>query len=131
MVNKKTPTINWSDPPDITYGTALSATQLDATATYPGAGGGAVTGTYTYTPDVGAVLNAGNNQVLSVDFTPADTSTYNRVTGTIVHINVLKKTLTASIVNDPTRPYNGNTNATLTSANFSLSGLVGMDNFRV
>jgi len=40
-------------------------------------------------------------------------------------------TLTASIVGNPTRPYNGNMTATLTSANFSLSGLIGMENFTV
>jgi len=30
-VLKATPTINWSNPADITYGTALSTTQLNAT----------------------------------------------------------------------------------------------------
>jgi len=68
---------------------------------------------------------------LSVDFTPTDTATYNSVTGTTVHIDVLKKTLTASIINDPTKPYDGNTDATLGPSNFSLSGLVGTDNFTV
>src|SRR5438477_6277394 len=40
-------------------------------------------------------------------------------------------TVTASIIGNPTRKYNGNTDATLTSANFSLSGLVGMESFTV
>jgi hypothetical protein len=66
-----------------------------------------------------------------VNFTPTDAATYNSVNGSTVHINVTPKTLTASIINDPTRPYNGNTTATLTSTNFSLSGLVGTDNFTV
>jgi Bacterial Ig-like domain/YDG domain/Immunoglobulin I-set domain len=127
-VNKITPTINWSDPVDITYGTALSGTQLNATATY---NSNPVAGTFTYTPAAGTVLNAGNNQVLSVDFTPTNTAAYNSVNGTTVHINVTPKTLTASIIGDPSRPYNGNTTATLTSANFSLSGLVGTENFTV
>jgi len=82
-VVKGTPTINWMDPADITYGTALTATQLDATASVPGS--------FVYTPAAGTVLNAGNGQVLSVDFTPTDTGNYNSVTGTTVHINVLKK----------------------------------------
>ena len=30
-----TPTITWSNPADIVYGTPLSSTQLDATATDP------------------------------------------------------------------------------------------------
>ena len=33
--------------------------------------------------------------------------------------------LTASIIGDPTKTYDGTTSATLTQANFSLSGLVG------
>jgi YDG domain/Putative Ig domain/Kelch motif/Galactose oxidase, central domain len=40
-------------------------------------------------------------------------------------------TLTASITGDPTKPYNGSTTATLNSTNFSLSPLVGADNFTV
>ena len=42
---KATPTITWAAPADITYGTALSATQLNATATVPG--------TFVYTPAAG------------------------------------------------------------------------------
>ena len=36
-----------------------------------------------------------------------------------------------AIIGDPTKQYDGNTTATLTSANFQLSGLVGTDNFTV
>ena len=50
-VLKATSTITWSAPADITYGTALSATQLNATANVPG--------TFVYTPVAGTVLNAG------------------------------------------------------------------------
>jgi sugar lactone lactonase YvrE len=57
------PTLNWTTPAAITYGTPLSATQLDATDTIPG--------TYVYTPVAGTVLNAGP-QSLSVTFTAAD-----------------------------------------------------------
>src|SRR5208337_127449 len=39
--------------------------------------------------------------------------------------------LTASIVGNPTKTYNGTTGATLTAASFSLSGLVGSDGFSV
>src|SRR5207248_2500354 len=52
-------------------------------------------------------------------------------TSTAATLTVNPKTLTASIVGDPTKPYNGNTSATLTPANFSLSGLVGTDSFAV
>src|SRR5256886_10525603 len=45
--------------------------------------------------------------------------------------HITAKTLTASIISDPTKPYDGNANATLTSANFSLSGLVGSQTITV
>ena len=51
-VNPASPTINWT-PPAITYGTALSSTQLDATASFNGA---TVAGTYVYSPASGKVL---------------------------------------------------------------------------
>ncbi len=62
-----TPTIGWPSPAGITYGTALTAAQLDATASVPG--------TFTYSPAAGTVLKAGTD-TLSVIFTPADTTDY-------------------------------------------------------
>src|SRR4029078_2966181 len=38
-------------------------------------------------------------------------------------------TVTAAIIGDPTKPYDGNTNATLASANFQLTGLGGTESF--
>lgn len=74
------PTITWSAPAAITYGTALSGTQLDATATYAGA---TVAGTFTYTPAKGTVLTAGT-QTLSVLFTPANTAKYSAATASVM-----------------------------------------------
>ena len=54
-VNKATTTIAWNNPSGIVYGTALSATQLNATAANPN-NGASVAGTFTYTPAAGAVL---------------------------------------------------------------------------
>ncbi len=73
-VNKATPVITWATPAPITYGTTLSATQLDASS--PAAG------TFAYTPAAGAVLKAGS-QALSVTFTPADTTDYSTATATV------------------------------------------------
>ena len=50
-VNKATPTITWANPADITYGTALGDTQLDATAT--GIDGTSLAGTFAYAPRSG------------------------------------------------------------------------------
>ncbi len=72
-VNQATPTITWSTPAPMTYGTALGSAQLDATASAPG--------TFAYTPAAGTVLGAGS-QTLSVTFTPSDTADYTTATAT-------------------------------------------------
>src|SRR5262249_30289442 len=73
-VAKATPTITWAAPAGITYGTALSSTQLNATASVPGA--------FVYSPTSGTVLSAGVAQSLSVTFTPTDAANYTTATRT-------------------------------------------------
>src|SRR6185369_14115734 len=80
-VLKATPVITWSAPADVTYGTALSATQLNASANVPGS--------FVYDPLAGTVLNAGVAQTLSVTFTPTDAATSTTATKSVA-INVLK-----------------------------------------
>jgi N-acetylneuraminic acid mutarotase len=70
-VNQMAPVISWATSAAINYGTALSGTQLDATASVPG--------NFAYSPGIGAIPTAGN-QTLSVTFTPTDTTDY--ATGT-------------------------------------------------
>ncbi len=82
-VIKATPVITWPTPADIIYGTALSATQLNATASVPG--------TFVYTPAAGTVLSAGAAQTLSVTFTPTDAANYTSATASVL-INVTKAT---------------------------------------
>ena len=72
-INKATPTVIWSTPPAITYGTALSVTQLNATAI--DVSGSNLLGTFAYTPATATMLTAGT-QTLSVTFTPTDTTDY-------------------------------------------------------
>ena len=69
-----TPAIAWATPTAIAYGTALSSTQLNATANVPGS--------FAYTPAAGTVLNAGA-QTLTAAFTPADPSTYSAATASV------------------------------------------------
>jgi hypothetical protein len=73
-VNKVTPAITWPTPKAITYGTALSATQLDATSTIAGA--------FAYTPASGTVLSVGQ-QTLTVTFTPTNTTDYATATASV------------------------------------------------
>src|SRR5207248_4335904 len=74
-VAKATPIITWSNPASITYGTALSNTQLNATAS--------TLGTFVYSPLSGTLLSAGTAQPLSVTFTPTDTANYTAATRTV------------------------------------------------
>jgi hypothetical protein len=81
VIIKATPVITWNNPSDIIFGTALSSTELNATAD--------TLGTFTYTPSSGTQLNAGANQQLTASFTPSDTTNYNTA-GKSVVISVLK-----------------------------------------
>jgi hypothetical protein len=115
-VDKATPTITWDNPADITYGTPLGPTQLDATADVPG--------TFTYTPAAGTVLGAGANQVLTVLFTPSDPTAFSAPSFTKqVTITVDPAPLTVSA--DATRWY-GRPDSTATVTGH-YTGLVNGD----
>jgi hypothetical protein len=89
-----TPIITWPTPAPITYGTPLSAVQLNATASVPG--------TFVYTPAAGTVLAAGM-QTLSVTFTPTDGVDYTTATATVT-LTVNKANLTVT-ANNASRVY--------------------------
>ncbi|MGC2325109.1 MAG: choice-of-anchor D domain-containing protein [Candidatus Sulfotelmatobacter sp.] len=74
VVKQAAPTISWATPAPITYGTALSALQLNAAAS--------VAGTFVYNPAAGTVLNAGT-QMLSATFTPTDSTDYSTAAATV------------------------------------------------
>ena len=122
-VNQLSPIINWTAPAAISYGTALSSTQLNATATY---NGNTVAGSLVYTPASGAVLNAGPNQTLSVSFAPSDTVNYNGAGGTTtITVNKVTPAITwaapASIVSG-TALSATQLNATASYNNASVAG---------
>jgi hypothetical protein len=66
-VRRGTPILSWSAPLPITYGTLLTATQLDATASVPG--------TLTYTPTANTMPGAGSVSLLAY-FKPTDATDY-------------------------------------------------------
>ena len=68
------PSITWNALTAISYGTALSNTQLSATANVPG--------TFTYVPAAGTLLKAGT-ETLSATFTPTDTKAYSPFTTSV------------------------------------------------
>lgn len=107
------PVITWANPAAITYGTPLSATQLNATSSAPGH--------FEYSPVAGTVLNAGLGQVLTAVFVPDDPLNYSRMTNTVV-IDVLQAPL--KIKADNKSKVAGQANPTLT---VSFDGFVNGD----
>jgi sugar lactone lactonase YvrE len=94
--------ITWPQPAPITYGTALSSTQLDATATpanvYPSA---------TYSPAAGKIEDAGN-VTLKATFAPQGDSSYGTASATTT-LQVLQAPTTISITSSSaTVSLNGN-----------------------
>lgn len=68
------PLITWTAPSAIAYGTALSATQLDATAN--------IAGTFTYSPEAGSILTVGTH-ALTATFTPSDSTKYSTASSSV------------------------------------------------
>jgi hypothetical protein len=83
QIAKATPSITWANPADISVGTALGATQLNATAS--------VAGTFVYAPTAGTALQVGTGQTLSTTFTPTDSTNYTTAAKSVL-INVSKAT---------------------------------------
>jgi hypothetical protein len=113
-ITRAAATLTWATPAAITYGTALSATQLDATASVPGS--------FVYTPSAGTVPGAGT-QMLTATFSPTDNVNYATATAT-VQLLVNPAPLAVRAAN-ATRSY-GSPNPAFTAA---VSGAVNGDIF--
>src|SRR5439155_13077697 len=72
LVSKVTPIVTWPAPATVAFGTPLDGTQLNATSN--------VAGTFIYNPSAGTILPVGAGRVLSLTFTPFDTTNYTSVT---------------------------------------------------
>lgn len=108
------PNLLWSSPTSISYGTALSAAQLNATSPTPGS--------FVYTPALGTILPAGL-QTLSVTFTPTDTVDYGTQKLTVPLL--LSKAMLTITANNFARVF-GTANPSFTG---TLSGAVNGDTF--
>jgi C1A family cysteine protease len=111
-VNKATPVITWANPAAITYGTALSSTQLNASAN--------VAGSFVYTPAAGTVLSAGS-QTLSTTFTPTDTANYNTATKSVT-LTVNKATPVITWANPAAITYGTALSSTQLNASANVAG---------
>jgi hypothetical protein len=108
-----TPVIAWTNPPALTYGAALGAAQLNASANVQGA--------FSYLPPAGTVLDTGSN-LLSAAFTPNDSVDYSSVTDYVgLVVTPAPLSVTAS---NATRPY-GVDNPAFTGV---MAGLQNGDN---
>ena len=109
---KTAPVITWASPADITDSTPLSAMQLDATANVPGI--------FVYSPAAGTFLSAGQQQALTVTFTPTDSVDYGSVSATAyVNVNDGASTALAFTQQPPT--------TTASSGNFSSDVIVAVE----
>ncbi|MGA2886472.1 MAG: hypothetical protein ABSE51_00355 [Terracidiphilus sp.] len=101
-VNKATPILSWQTPASIPYGTALSSSELNASASVPGA--------FIYTPSEGTVIAAGT-QTLSVTFTPTNTADYTTaqasVSLVVEGLDNIASLLPAILEADPMGPADG------------------------
>jgi hypothetical protein len=74
VIFQQPPAITWATPAPITYGTPLSATQLNATSPLPGS--------FSYSPSAGTVLSIGPH-ILTATFSPTDTTNYTTSTASV------------------------------------------------
>jgi hypothetical protein len=108
-VNKATPVVTWPTPAPISAGTALSATQLNATASVPGG--------FIYNPTAGAVLAAGT-QKLAVAFSPTDGTDYASVTA---NTSLVVNGASSGPVGGPVGPPSGPTSCSGPTVNVNSS----------
>ena len=98
------PTITWTTPVAIQEATALSTTQLNATASVPGV--------FAYSPDAGTVLLVGKN-ILKVTFTPTDTRLAPVTAEVSIDVNAKPAVIPGAPVS-PTYSVTGNPKTTIT-----------------
>ena len=138
------PTFSALTSPTIVYGTSTTTLtgHLGSGTAYPTGSNVSITlnsvtqtasvdgsGDFTTTFSTGSLGVAGGPYTVTYAF--AGNSSFTAATDTSTTLTVTAAPLTASIIGDPTKTYDGTTSATLTQANFSLSGLVETQSFTV
>ena len=144
LTNMWVPTFSALISPAIVYGTSTTTLtgHLGSGTAYPTGSNVSITlnsvtqtasvdgsGDFTTTFSTGSLGVAGGPYTVTYAF--AGNSSFTAATDTSTTLTVTAAPLTASIIGDPTKTYDGTTSATLTQANFSLSGLVGTQSFTV
>lgn len=116
--------LSWSAPAAITYGTALSVTQLNASSN--------VAGSYSYSPVAGTLLGAGT-QTLRVTFNPTDTADYPSIQANVsLVVNQAQPVVTVAPANNPTAYASPFTiNASLSPASSGAAAPTGTVTFTI
>jgi hypothetical protein len=112
IVAKATPTLTWATPSAITYGTPLSAKQLNASAN--------VAGSFVYTPAIDMTPSAGT-KTLTATFTSTDAANYNTVSGTVLLV-VAQATPTLTWVSPSEIPFGTALSGTQLNATSNVPG---------
>ncbi len=108
------PQITWGNLATITYGTSLT----DAVAKI---NNDTISGTFTYSQAIGTILTPGEDQELTLIFTPDDLDKYKTVYDT-TYITVTKAELTVTGATASDKEYDGTTNASISDA--ILNGVI-------
>jgi hypothetical protein len=108
------PSISWLPPSAITYGTAISDKQLNATS--------GVAGTFSYSPPIGSILPVGI-QTLFVTFRPNDSSKYATATSS-VSLQVMEATSNPGPTAKPSPSAGPTTGSKLLAIPVSTKGLL-------
>jgi phosphotransferase system IIA component len=120
-IAKASSTTTITCPTNVTYN---GSAQTPCSATATGAGSLSASVTVVY----GNNTNAGT---ATADATFGGDTNHNDSTATQVTFTIDRRTLSAAIIGDPTKTYDGNTNATLSSANYLLSTVVASQSITV
>ena len=144
LTNMWVPTFSALISPAIVYGTSATTLtgHLGSGTAYPTGSNVSImlnsftqtasvdgSGNFTTTFSTGSLGVAGGPYTVTYAF--VGNSAFTAATDTSTTLTVTAAPLTASIIGDPTKTYDGTTSARLTQANFSLSGLVGTQRFTV
>jgi hypothetical protein len=127
LVNQATPVLSWVQPAAVNYGSALSSSQLNATANVPG--------TFVYTPPAGTVLPVGNGQTLSAAFTPTSPNYANGNVSTTINVLPIQQPSGAAMIVTKVLSRDGSNNVvvqlTLTNVGGTIANNVTVTSLKV
>ena len=122
-IAKATPSLYWNNPANISYGTSLSASQLNASTVVPGYNPAtAIPGAFIYTPASGTILQPGTRTLTAV-FYPTDTANYTTATKSVpLQVGATTVSLRNAVLLAPDLTYDGTSKPYMLSQMAAVSG---------